>query len=171
LTIAAVLAGLAALAFLGDSATATRRELERRARTWTKGPLATLSDPSLLAPDVDLSGQWVNRGRRSHAFFRFTERAPGSFDVLFSTGGCLGRCELTRTAEFKEGVLTLDGAVAEYAPRTYDTLYVIRLNAREYLLPAVSVAEFECELAAATDRWKQYLFTRLEASDARPYAP
>jgi hypothetical protein len=58
-------------------------------------------------------------------------------------------------------VVTLDRAVAEYTGYTYDTLYAIRLNAGEYLLPAASVPDFERERAAATaEHWKRYLFPR-----------
>jgi hypothetical protein len=88
----------------------------------------------------------------------------GDYDVSFSTGGCLGSCELPRTATIDNGLITLNAAVAEYVPNTYRSLYVIRVRGSDYLLPTTSVADFEREIAAGTDHWQRYVLRRLDSS-------
>jgi len=171
ITIVAVLAILVCLIVVPDSATATRRSLERRARNWKPSLVPNLSDRSLIATDISLSGEWATRRRLSHTAFTFAKRPDGQYGVQFSTGGCLGGCELTRIATFSDGAIMLDGAVAEYVPRTYDTIYAIRIDNDEYLLPAESVPDFERDLASGSDDWKWYVHKRgkesNEQNDAR----
>lgn len=163
-TLIAITGILAALLF-DDSATATRRSLERRARNWKPSMVPCLSDLSLIATDVALPGEWTTRRRLNHTAFTFAERPDGQYDVQFSTGGCLGGCELTRIAKLSDGAIMLDGAVAEYVPRTYETLYAIRIDNDEYLLPAESVSDFERELVSGSDDWKWYVHARAEESN------
>jgi len=167
ITIVAVLA----MIVVPDSATATRRSLERRAHNWKPSLVPNLSDRSLIATDISLSGEWTTRRRLNHTAFTFSKRPDGKYDVQFSTGGCLGGCELTRIATLSDGAIILDGAVAEYVPRTYDTLYAIRIDNDEYLLPAENVPDFERDLASGTDDWKWYVHARgkesNEQNDAR----
>ncbi len=160
LTMVAVLAILAGFIFIPDSATSTRRSLERRARNWKPSVDPIITDRSLIATDIALNGESTTRHRLNHTAFTFVKRKDGKYDVQFSTGGCLGGCELTRIAEFSHGVIILDGAVAEYVPRTYDTLYAIRIDNDEYLLPAESLPDFERDLASGSDDWKWYVHAR-----------
>ncbi len=167
----AVLAILAGLIFIPDSATSTRRSLERRARNWKPSSVPTFTDPSLIATDIALSGEWTTRRRLNHTTFKFAKRADGKYDVQFSTSGCFGGCELTRIAEISDGAIMLDGAVAEYVSRTYDILYSIRVDNIEYLLPAESVPDFERDLASGSDDWKWYVHTRRAQSNEQSDAP
>ena len=72
-----------------------------------------------------------------------------------------------RIASVANGVISLDGAIAEYRPRTYDTLYVISVDGAEYLLPAQWIAEFEQKLRSEGDGWQWYLYRR-GSFDANP---
>lgn len=166
--------GMLAALLSDDSATATRRSLKRRARNWKPSHVPSLSDRSLIAADLSLSGEWTTRGRLSGSTFLFAQRPDGAYDAQFSTGGCFGGCELTRIARFSEGAIRLDGAVAEYVPRTYDALYAVRIENVEYLLPAESVPEFERDLASRSDAWQRHVYARAEESsepvDARENA-
>ncbi len=170
LTVIAVLAVLAGFILIPDSATSTRRSLERRARTWNSSNAYILTDLSLIPTDVDLNGEWATRRRLNHTTFKFSKRADGKYDVQFTTGGCLGGCELMRTAECSEGTIVLDGAVAEYMPRTYNTLYAIRIDDAEYLLPADNLSDFERALASGSGNWKWYVHSRLKESNEPSHA-
>ncbi|HEY2414771.1 MAG TPA: hypothetical protein VGI40_21175 [Pirellulaceae bacterium] len=119
-----------------------------------------MSDPTLIAADETIAGEWIQRGRLYHTSFSFAERDDGDYNLGFSTGGCLGGCKLSRTAAFKDGLVTLNTAVAEYVPNTYSTLYAIRVLGNEYLLPTTSVVDFEREIAAGTNHWQRYVLRR-----------
>jgi hypothetical protein len=156
LFIMAVLGGL----FLPDSATATRWQLEKRARDFVSADIARLSDESIIATDPDIAGTWTCRHRMDGSAFTFSRRDDGQFDADFSTSGCLGGCDLRRTAKIDKGVVRLDAAVAEYRPRTYNTLYVIYIAGTEYLLPADGLSDFEQELKSGSGGWERYVFRR-----------
>jgi len=167
----AVLAILGGHIFIPDSATSTRRSLERRAQNWKPSGVTTITDRSLLATDIALNGKWTTRRRLNHTAFTFAKLTDGKYDVQFSTGGCLGGCNLSRVGTLSDGVLVLDGAVAEYVPRTYDTLYAIRIDDADYLLPAESVRDFELAIASGSNDWRWYVHSRSnesnEQNDAR----
>lgn len=160
LTSVAVMAILASLVLIPDSATSTRRSLERRARNWKASNVPTITDRSLIATDIALNGEWTTRRRFNHTAFTFVKRTDGRYDVQFSTGGCFGGCKLSRIGTLSEGVIVLDGAVAEYLPRTYDTLFAIRIESVDYLLPAESVQHFEEAIASGSEDWRWYVHTR-----------
>ncbi len=159
LTILFILAVLGGL-FLPDSATTTRWNLEKRARDFASTDIARLSDESIIATDPDIAGTWTCRHRLDGSVFTFSRRDDGQFDVDFSTSGCLGGCDLRRTAKIDKGIIRLDAAVAEYRPRTYNALYVIRIAGTEYLLPAELISDFERELQSGSDDWGGYVFCR-----------
>lgn len=54
----------------------------------------------------------------------------------------MGGCAFQRSGRYRNGVLALDGPLAEYAPAAYDTLYAIRLKDEDFLLPAAYVDRF-----------------------------
>ena len=162
ITMIAVLAILAGLIFIPDSATATRRDIERRARDWKPTVAPFLNDRSLIDTEVSLTGQWQTPRRLSHTEFTFEPRTDGRYNVRFRTGGCGGGCELSRTATLTDGVIVFDGAVVEYSRKTYDTMVAMRLDNVQYLLPAESVADFERELASGSGDWKWYVHTRIQ---------
>lgn len=145
-----------------DSATVTRRSLEERAERFVAKGVGALADKSMIATDVRLEGTWVCRSRLSGSAFVFSPRADGQFDAAFRTSGCLGGCDLGRVARLGGGVIRLDAAVAEYLPRTYDMLYVVRVDGNEYLLPAESLSDFERELDADSAGWQSCLYQRDE---------
>ena len=165
LAMVAVLGMLAALIFVPDSAASTRRSLERRARNWRPSGIPTVPDRSLIATDIALSGTWTTRRRLTYTEFTFVRRRDGRYDVQFSTGGCLGGCRLSRVGTLSEGVLVLNGAVAEYGLRTYDTLYTVRIGGVDCLLPAENVRDFERAMAAGSDDWRWYVHSRRDESN------
>jgi hypothetical protein len=101
---------------------------------------------SLLSAAPNLEGYWGRFMGFDSASLEFTRREDGRFDVRFSSGGCLGGLDLTRTAEAKEGTILLDLPVREYAGTTYQRLYVVRVQGKEYLLPDRNVKRFEASL-------------------------
>lgn len=165
ITLIAITAILAAVIFIPDAAKTTRRQLERRAGEWNRTTAPVLSESSLIAADMSLIGKWVNRHRLNHSAFTFANRMDGRFDVGFSTGGCLGGCEMSRVGTMVDGAVVLDGAVAEYSGPVYDTIYAIRVNNRECLLPAANVPAFERELNAGSDRWTWHVHSRIDESN------
>ena len=160
LTLASLTAIIVAFMVIPDSSTATRRRLERLATDWQPTSPRELADRSILAAEIDLSGEWSRGGRLAKSQLSFTARSDSSYDLQFNTGGCGGSCELARVATCSGGVITLDAAVAEYSDRVYTTLYAIRLEDREYLLPAESVLEFETRLAESDAQWQWLLFSQ-----------
>lgn len=159
LTILCIVGALSTL-LLPDSATMTRWRLEKRARDFTLAGVARLTDESIIAKDADITGTWISSHRLNRSAFTFSRRDDGRFDTDFSTSGCLGGCDLRRTASVNKGVIGLDAAVAEYIPRTYNTLYVIRIDGTEYLLPAEWLPDFERELKSGSGGWKWCVFRR-----------
>lgn len=161
LVVGAIVADVAMLC-LPDSATRKCWELKRRALDWKKEPPTTLDDPSRLSIKESPAGTWRRRGHLNWAALEIAEPLAGRSQVESSTGGCMGTCALARTASIRDGVVTLDGAVAEYTPRTYDTLYLVSVEGWEYLLPAPCVPEFERSLDADTEDWTHHVFRRVE---------
>lgn len=159
LTILAVTLVLGGL-LLPDSASTTHGSLEKRARDFKPTVIAKLSDESILATDANLAGTWASRRHFDRSSFTFSPRSDGQLDVDFRTSGCFGGCELARTASVDAGMIQLNAAVAEYFPKTYDRLYVIQIDGREYLLPADSVVDFERERNSGSDSWNLYVFLR-----------
>ena len=164
LAMVAVLDILAVLICVPDSAASAQRSLERRARNWKSSGAPTVPDRSLIATDIALNGTWTTRRRLSYTQFTFVRRRDGKYNVQFSTGGCLGGCRLSRVGTLSEGVLVLDGAVAEYGRRTYDTLYTVRIGGVDCLLPAESVQDFERAMAAGSDDWRRFVHSRRDES-------
>ncbi len=159
LTILAVVIVLGGL-LLPDSATMTRWSLEKRARNFKPTFIDKLTNESIIAPDTNVVGTWTCRHSLNRSTFTFSQRNDGQLDVDFATSGCLGGCNLSRTALMDSGVTQLNSAVAEYLTRTYDRLYVIRHDGTEYLLPADTSLDFERELDSDSDGWGWYLFRR-----------
>ena len=143
LVIVAILGLLAAL-FLPDSATRTRWEIERRAREWEPSSADQRQpDPSFMAANVSIVGEWAVCRHRNGSSMTISENSPGKFTVLFSTYGCMGRCDFQRDARFDNGILTFDRPVSEYFPVAYDTLYAVRVAGDDLLLPAAFVTKFQ----------------------------
>ncbi|ELP34622.1 hypothetical protein [Rhodopirellula baltica] len=170
LTILGVMLVLGGL-LLPDSATTTRWRLEERARDFTSVSVARLADETIVAMDVDITGTWTCSHRLNRSEFTFSPRPDGQFNVDFSRSGCLGGCQLRRTASIDRGVIGLDAAVAEYLPRTYNTLYVIRVHGAVYLLPAEWLSDFERELDADAGGWEWYVFRRGNDANEPSNAP
>ncbi|MCL4205059.1 MAG: hypothetical protein KJ000_21470 [Pirellulaceae bacterium] len=165
ITIVGVSAILAAVLLIPDTATSTRRQIERRARDFEAGSVDRLTDESILAADADIAGRWIRWHRLNRSTLFFLPRPDGRFDVRFATAGCGGGCEFVRIASFANGVIRLDGAIAEYGPRTFDTLHPIRVDGAEYLLPAHGLAEFEEKLRSDGDGWQWYPYRRADKAD------
>lgn len=159
-TLVAIAALWVAFHHVPDNHARTRLELEARASNWQANSRATVSNPALLVDDIRLAGTWVCKQRLTSSSFEFTPTNRRGFVAQFSTHGCLGGCELRRGATFSGGTIRLDDAVAEYRPRTYDTLYAVQIDGVEYLLPEHSVPMFERELTSSDGAWKFYVFRR-----------
>jgi len=136
---------------------AAERAIERRAALWERGEVPVLSDASLIAGDAVLHGEWRREGRRERHVYHFSGRADGTFGVYFTTNNH-GTCDFSRTATFSEGVINLDKAVAHAMGEAYDTLYAVRIDGADYLIPAPHVENFERELAAEDGGWRRFVF-------------
>jgi hypothetical protein len=112
-----------------------------------------LDDVALIATDINIAGDWLERGRHHSTSFSFSPLASGSFDAQFKTHGCSGGAAFSRQATWRAGTIRLDRAVADILGRTYDTLYAMRLDGTEYLLPSACVENFEQELASGNLDW------------------
>ncbi len=157
------LIGIAAISgalLLPDSSLATRRQIEQRVREFDRKSAAKLTDGSIIATQADIKGTWLCRHLMNRSSFTFSQRADGKFDLEFSTSGCFGGHNLRRVASLDNGVIQLDTAVAEYLPRTYDTLYVVRIGETQYLLPAEGLIDFERELTSGSEDWQWHVFRR-----------
>ena len=161
---------LLVLVFAPDPDTLTRRKLESRARDWQPTAVDGIRPQrSIIVDDANVVGEWTVSRRLDGSSLSISPSAPNAYSVAFSTAGCCGACRMQRAARFENGVLTLDEPVAEYYPAVYDTLYAIRANGEDLLLPAPFVQQFEEGLADDRDRssrnfvMRQYVYRRPEA--------
>jgi hypothetical protein len=90
---------------------------------------------------IDIEGDWIRRTRLDSARMRVKHRSSNHYDVEFATSGCLSRWQLKRTGSYRDGVLTLNRPVQEYCPITFNTLYAIRADGKELLVPAPNTAD------------------------------
>ncbi|MCB9853237.1 MAG: hypothetical protein H6819_09095 [Phycisphaerales bacterium] len=133
---------------VSDSRTGLERQNEASSR-YIEAELKDWRPPDGLQPppatirvsSIDLEGSWLGRTGMDTASMVISRRNDGTFDVNFSTSGCLGGWRLKRTATYKDGILELDRPVQEYCPITFRRLYTIRANGTELLLPETSVAD------------------------------
>lgn len=126
-----------------DSATVARWNIERRAREWTPSAAdRRRPDPLLVAPDIDIAGEWESRRHLNGCGLSIRRTSSDEYATDFTTGGCMGGCAFQRSGRYRNGELTLDGPLAEYAPAVYDTLYAICVNGEAFLLPAAYVDRF-----------------------------
>ena len=160
LAILGIAGALGLLLLWPDSATSTRWGLERRARNWKPSPVSGPADATSIATQIDITGEWSHRQRLASSSFTFTKRSEHQYAALFATSGCLGGCQMARIASVQAGIITLDGAVAEYLPRTYNTLYAVHVDQTDYLVPDVSLRDFEQALSSGSEGWKFYVFSR-----------
>jgi hypothetical protein len=95
--------------------------------------------PDILAPDVNLIGEWQCGSRRRIALNIEPDRS-GEWRITFHSGtGCgLGRSiSLKRVATYGAGIVTLDRPVQEVLGETFQRLYTVRVHGREYIIPSV----------------------------------
>ncbi len=89
---------------------------------------------------IEVEGDWIGRTGMDSARMSIQRRSSNDYDIDFATSGCLSHWELRRTGTYRDGVLTLDRPVQEYCPITFKTLYAIRVDGKELLLPASNVS-------------------------------
>lgn len=119
-----------------ESSTRMEAELAKRSpgSADKQVPPEKLRDRSL-----DIEGDWIGRTGMDSAQMSIKRRSEREYDIDFATGGCLGHWKLKRTGSYHEGVLTLDRPVQEYCPITFKTLYAVRVDGKELLLPASNI--------------------------------
>ena len=96
---------------------------------------------SLRDRSMNVTGEWIGRTGMDYAALSIKPRSGNEYDVTFATGGCLSDWQLRRIGKYAHGVLTLDRPVQEYCPITFNTLYAIRIDGKELLLPAGNTTE------------------------------
>ena len=83
---------------------------------------------SMLVTNESIVGKWEDKSLLSSVSFLFKKRKDGDYNVLFHTGGCVGRWSLKRKATFNDGILKLNKPVEEYCSDPYIFLYMIRMT-------------------------------------------
>ena len=107
--------------------------------------------------------------RFRYKFPLIQKKDAGKYSVGFDTFGCLDRYSLQREATYKDGVLRLNKAVAEYCPFTYDTLYTISVDGKEYLI-SQSMIRFLVENYSKKGRvnWPEHLWIGMFHREEKP---
>lgn len=115
---------LAGLVLLVSQTSEVEKELARwkPEKTWTNPPVEK------LVVKANLEGKWEWRLTLEGSDLFFRRVAKDSYEVELNTGGCLGAWKLLRKATFKQGVISFDRPVREYAGPTYDRLYVVQVE-------------------------------------------
>jgi hypothetical protein len=118
------------------------REVEAELAKWSPTTADAQVPPEKLRDrSIGIEGEWIGRTGMDSARLNIKRRPDNDYEVEFATSGCLSRWRLTRKGTYRDGTLTLDRPVQEYCPITFKTLYAIRVDGKELLLPAPSVAE------------------------------
>ena len=148
LVLIATVAMLLAL-LLPDSSTAARGQIEERILGWQPSD-EDKTEPSseFVFSDMDIVGNWSVRRHFNSRSLRIKKLPSGKYEVMFSTGGCLGHFETERNGEFQSGTLSLHKPVAEYMPAVYQKLYAVRVGDADYLLPAAFVSRFQAAFSS-----------------------
>lgn len=132
-----------------------RREMEKYTSKLAEEELAdwkpesecpTKLHESLLDNALDPAGRWVNNCVHDAGnTLTLVRTAEGEYEVIFRTSGGLLSWQLSRTATYRDGVLTLNRPVQEYAPWIYQRLYPARIDGNQYLIPSHGVPEVHKE--------------------------
>lgn len=114
--------------------------MEAELAKWTPSATDKQVPPEKLRDrSFDIEGDWIGRTGMDSAQMSIKRRSDREYDIDFATGGCLDHWKLKRTGSYHDGVLTLDRPVQEYCPITFKTMYAIRVDGKELLLPAPNV--------------------------------
>ena len=107
-----------------------------------------------ILQDVDLEGSWSSSRGFDFTTIHFGKLINGKRVVKFKSGGCIASWELSRLAQYSNGVITLNRPVKEYMPAMYTRLYTIRFNEKLYLVASDRVKDFEKDKDMDTvDMW------------------
>src|SRR4051812_38512522 len=105
--------------------------VERRLSKWKPGIVdQTTPSSAIWIKKADLTGKWSTEHYMDGSTLALTPTGPDTYSVEFTTAGCMAAWKLPRTATFRDGMLTFNKAVDEYAPATYDRVYTVRLNGK-----------------------------------------
>jgi hypothetical protein len=134
-----------------------RREVETKMKTWRPGPDIPIAETNLLSSDVDLNGEWRRGGIHSRCIITIcASNVPDIYQVEFR-----GRWGLWQTTATRNGSrLTLAEAVAENSETIFDTLWIIRVENDEFLVPMARTEEFNKARAAKDWLWDNIPFRR-----------
>ncbi len=81
----------------------------------------------LVDDNYDISGQWDSKYWHDGVHLTIKPRSDGKYAVIYYARGDLARWTLMRIASFKDGVLTFEKAVKEYAPvMPYTRFYLLK---------------------------------------------
>lgn len=121
--------------------------IEKKLAAWSPGIKDKQVPPDKIRDrSVDIEGDWIGRTGMDSAKMSIKRRSGDGYEVRFSTSGCLSRWQLKRTGTYQDGVLVLNRPVQEYCPITFQTLYAIHVDGKNYLLPSCSVSEVLTDL-------------------------
>ena len=84
-----------------------------------------------------LVGRWDSPDGMGFVRLTIKQRDAKSFNLSYSSSGCVGGWKGNRTARFEDGWLLFDLAIKTYGGWTYDRLYVVKSNGAVVMIPAV----------------------------------
>ena len=149
---------------------------ERRLARWKPGPYDEIPPKApIRAPHARIEGLWLRREGRHGNSLEIVADAPATYRVGFHSY----HLTLERTATFHDGVLSFDRPVEEVLPRTtiLRKFFAIRVEGREYLVPAARVAAVEAMLSKDGGRiandagFKHNVYERYDRSPMNPLEP
>lgn len=104
-----------------------------------------------IAERETLSGRWVTRGQRHGStlvFKRMEDANDRQYGVQFATHTCTANHKEERTAEYRDGRVSLDRPLAEALGPVYQQLYCVRVGTKRVLIPQARSEDMARLLAA-----------------------
>jgi hypothetical protein len=140
----AIAMGLQGSAATYDHSDVMASIIEKKMDRWKPGKKDRLTPPSAnWVLKGDLTGKWSTKSRMEWSTLALTSIGSNTYSVAFQTGGCLARWKLSRRATFKDGTLSFNRPIEEYAPATYDRAYLVRLGGKLRLISPGGLSSFE----------------------------
>jgi hypothetical protein len=95
---------------------------------------------NIFRPKAEIVGDWKKDRFMGGSCLSIRKKASSAYVVDFTTFGSLDSWSLQREGTYKDGILRLTKAVAEYpGDATYDTLYAVSVGGNEYLISQASI--------------------------------
>ena len=97
-----------------------------------------------LTKELDLTGRWYCSWH--HILLEIEPDRPSKWQINFSAGTRCGlgpSIKLERTATFENGILILDRPVQDIPGKTFQRLFAVHIQDRNYLIPSVQLDQLK----------------------------